>query len=70
YALMLVAYPYLPEPTWFVVAALAMIGKAGLALQLYHMHYARAEGGTGNFFSGTTSGQIFLSQLLPLASLA
>ncbi|HEM3683065.1 TPA: adenosylcobinamide-GDP ribazoletransferase [Streptococcus suis] len=69
YALMLLVYPYLPEPGWFIVAALSMIGKAGLALQLYRMRYARAEGGTGNFFSGTTGGQIVLAQLLPLASL-
>ena len=34
YALMLVLYPYLPEPRWFIVASLSMIGKAGLSLQL------------------------------------
>ena len=34
YALMLVLYPYLPEPRWFIVASLTMIGKAGLSLQL------------------------------------
>ena len=51
YALMLVLYPYLPEPRWFIVASLTMIGKAGLSLQLYRMTYAREGGGSGNFFS-------------------
>ena len=66
YALMLVLYPYLPEPRWFIVASLTMIGKAGLSLQLYRMTYAREGGGSGNFFSGSTTSHILLSQLLPL----
>ena len=65
YALMLVLYPYLPEPRWFIVASLSMIGKAGLSLQLYRMTYAR-EGGSGNFFSGSKTSHILLAQLLPL----
>lgn len=67
YALMLVLYPYLPGPSWFVVASLTMIGKAGLSLQLYHMTYARAGGGSGDFFSGSKTSHILLAQLLPLA---
>ena len=66
YALMLVLYPYLPEPRWFIVASLTMIGKAGLSLQLYRMTYAREGGGSGNFFSGSKTGHILLAQLLPL----
>ena len=66
YALMLVLYPYLPEPRWFIVASLSMIGKAGLSLQLYRMTYAREGGGSGNFFSGSKTSPILLAQLLPL----
>ena len=66
YALMLVLYPYLPEPRWFIVASLSMIGKAGLSLQLYRMTYAREGGGSGNFFSGSKNSHILLAQLLPL----
>ena len=66
YALMLVLYPYLPEPRWFIVASLSMIGKAGLSLQLYRMTYAREGGGSGNFFSGSKTSNILLAQLLPL----
>ena len=66
YALMLVLYPYLPEPRWFIVASLTMIGKAGLSLQLYRMTYAREGGGSGNFFSGSKTSHILFSQLLPL----
>ena len=66
YALMLVLYPYLPEPRWFIVASLTMIGKAGLSLQLYRMTYAREGGGSGNFFSGSKTSDILLAQLLPL----
>lgn len=66
YALMLVLYPYLPEPRWFIVASLTMIGKAGLSLQLYRMTYAREGGGSGNFFSGSNTSHILLAQLLPL----
>ena len=66
YALMLVLYSYLPEPRWFIVASLTMIGKAGLSLQLYRMTYAREGGGSGNFFSGSKTSHILLSQLLPL----
>ena len=66
YALMLVLYPYLPEPRWFIVASLTMIGKAGLSLQLYRMTYAREGGGSGNFFSGSKTSHILLAQLLPL----
>ena len=66
YALMLVLYPYLPEPRWLLVASLTMIGKAGLSLQLYRMTYAREGGGSGNFFSGSKTSQIVLAQILPL----
>lgn len=66
YALMLVLYPYLPEPRWFIVASLTMIGKAGLSLQLYRMSYAREGGGSGNFFSCSKTSHILFSQLLPL----
>ena len=66
YALMLVLYPYLPEPRWFIVASLSMIGKAGLSLQLYRMTYAREGGGSGNFFSCSKTSHILLAQLLPL----
>ena len=66
YALMLVLYSYLPEPRWFIVASLTMIGKAGLSLQLYRMTYAREGGGSGNFFSGSKTSHILLAQLLPL----
>ena len=66
YALMLVLYSYLPEPRWFIMASLTMIGKAGLSLQLYRMAYAREGGGSGNFFSGSTTSHILLAQLLPL----
>ena len=66
YALMLVLYPYLPEPRWFIVASLTMIGKAGLSLQLYRMTYAREGGGSGNFFSASKTSHILLAQLLPL----
>ena len=66
YALMLVLYPYLPEPHWFIVASLTMIGKAGLSLQLYRMTYAREGGGSGNFFSVSKTSHILLAQLLPL----
>lgn len=69
YAILFFAYPYLPDTRWFVVASLSMIGKAGLAMQLYKMQYARAEGGSGNFFSGTPTRHIFLAQLLPLVFL-
>ena len=64
--LALVLYPYLPEPRWFIVASLTMIGKAGLSLQLYRMTYAREGGGSGNFFSGSKTSHILLAQLLPL----
>lgn len=70
YAIMIVAYDYLPEPRWFIVASLSMVGKAGLALQLYKMSYARSQGGSGQFFEGTSPLQILLAQILPLASLA
>jgi len=66
YALMLVLYPYLPEPRWFIVAGLTMIGKAGLSLQLYRMTYAREGGGSGNFFSASKTSHILLAQLLPM----
>ena len=66
YALMLVLYPYLPEPRWFIVASLTMIGKAGLSLQLYRMTYAREGGGSGYFISGSKTSHILLAQLLPL----
>ena len=66
YALMLVLYPYLPEPHWFIVASLTMIGKAGLSLQLYRMCYAREGGGSGNFFSASKTSHILLAQLLPM----
>ena len=66
YALMLVLYSYLPEPRWFIVASLTMIGKAGLSLQLYRMTYAREGGGSGNFFSDSKTSHILFSQLLPL----
>ena len=66
YALMLVLYPYLPEPRWFIVAGLTMIGKAGLSLQLYRMTYAREAGGSGNFFSASKTSHILLAQLLPM----
>ena len=66
YALMLVLYPYLPEPRWFIVASLTMIGKAGLSLQLYRMTYAREGGGSGNFFSASKTSHILLAQLLPM----
>ncbi|MBF0777624.1 adenosylcobinamide-GDP ribazoletransferase [Streptococcus cuniculi] len=66
YGLMMVAFPYLPKPKWLIVASLTMIGKAGLALQLYHMTYARATGGSGQFFAGTTVLQIALAQVLPI----
>lgn len=65
YSLMLVSYPYLPEPKWLIVAALAMIGKAGLALQLYRMTYARPSG-SGQFFKGTSTAHIALAQVLPI----
>lgn len=68
YSLMLVVYEHLPEPRWLVVACLSMIGKAGLALQLYQMVYARPSG-SGQFFKGTTSLQIALSQILPITVL-
>lgn len=68
YAVMILSYPYLPEPRWFIVAALSMVGKAGLALQLYQMRYARAEG-SGRFFLGASPLQIAQAQLLPLLSL-
>ena len=64
--LALVLYPYLPEPRWFIVASLTMIGKVGLSLQLYRMSYAREGGGSGNFFSGSKTSHILLAQLLPL----
>lgn len=66
YSLMIVGYPYLPEPKWLIVASLSMIGKAGLSLQLYRMRYARATGGSGQFFEGVTLTQILLAQLLPI----
>ncbi|WP_303974246.1 adenosylcobinamide-GDP ribazoletransferase [Streptococcus merionis] len=66
YSVMIVSYEYLPEPKWLIVAFLSMIGKAGLALQLYQMTYARESGGSGQFFAGTTVGQIALSQVLPI----
>ena len=66
YALMLVLYPYLPEPRWFIVASLTMIGKAGLSLQLYRMTYAREGGGSGKFFSASKTSHILLAQLLPM----
>ena len=66
YILMLVLYSYLPEPRWFIMASLTMIGKAGLSLQLYRMSYAREGGGSGNFFSGSKTSDILLAQLLPL----
>lgn len=69
YGLMFSAYSYLPEAKWFIVASLSMIGKAGLALQVYQMRYARGGGGSGQFFLGTTSLQIGLAQILPAVSL-
>ncbi|CQR25611.1 cobalamin 5'-phosphate synthase [Streptococcus varani] len=69
YSVMLAAYPYLPEPRWFLVIALSMIGKAGLALQLYQMRYARAGGGSGQFFTGARFIDIVLAQLLPIGLL-
>lgn len=66
YSLMILSFPYLPEPKWLIVASLSMIGKAGLALQLYQMRYARSTGGSGQFFAGTTVVQIALAQLLPI----
>ena len=66
YALMMVLYPYLPEPRWFIVASLTMIGKVGLSLQLYRMTYAREGGGSGNFFSASKTSHILLAQLLPM----
>ncbi|GGE33847.1 adenosylcobinamide-GDP ribazoletransferase [Streptococcus himalayensis] len=66
YGLMMISYTYLPEPKWLIVACLTMIGKAGLALQLYQMKYARATGGSGQFFAGTTLVQIALAQILPI----
>lgn len=69
YSVMIVSYSYLPEPRWFIVLSLSMLGKAGLALQLYKLQYARASGGSGDFFSGTTTLQIILAQILPVTSL-
>ena len=66
YALMLVLYPYLPEPRWFIVASLTMIGKAGLSLQLYRMTYAREGGGSGNFLTRPHPTPNQPAQLLPL----
>lgn len=66
YGLMVAIFPHLPEPTWFLVASLSMIGKAGLSLQLYQMNYARKDGGTGQFFKGTKTSHIVIGQLLPL----
>ncbi|MEW4353835.1 adenosylcobinamide-GDP ribazoletransferase [Streptococcus pneumoniae] len=66
YGLMVISFSYLPEPKWLIVASLTMIGKAGLALQLYQMKYARAAGGSGQFFEGVTIVQIALAQILPI----
>lgn len=66
YALMLMSYSYLPEPKWLLIACLSMIGKAGLALQLYQMTYARSSGGSGQFFAGTRTRDIALAQVLPI----
>ncbi|MBS4749694.1 adenosylcobinamide-GDP ribazoletransferase [Carnobacteriaceae bacterium zg-ZUI78] len=69
YSVVFVSFSYLPEPKWLIVVCLSMIGKAGLSLQLYEMTYARATGGSGQFFSGTTLTQIALAQILPIVSL-
>lgn len=66
YALLIIVFPYLPDNKWLVVMSLSMIGKAGLSLQLYHMIYARKNGGSGNFFSGTPTKSIILAQFLPI----
>lgn len=66
YALLIVVFPYLPENKWLVVMSLSMIGKVGLSLQLYRMTYARENGGSGNFFTGTKTSSIVLAQLLPI----
>lgn len=66
YLVMFSVYAYLPNPKWLVVVALSMIGKAGLSMQLYHMVYARQEGGTGNFFSGTSTLAILMAQIPPI----
>ncbi|MGT2934023.1 adenosylcobinamide-GDP ribazoletransferase [Streptococcus catagoni] len=67
YAFMISIYPYLPHARWILIISLATIGKAGLALQLYHMVYAREKEGSGNFFVGTKTIHIVLAQFLPIA---
>lgn len=69
YSIMFSAFTYLPEPKWFIVASLSMIGKVGLSFQIYRMRYAGDSRGSGQFFSGASSGQIALAQILPLVSL-
>lgn len=49
-----------------LVATLSMIGKAGLALQLVNMVYARSETGLGHVFCQAATQDILLAQILPI----
>lgn len=69
YGLLFVSFPYLPQPSWQVVAGLVMIGKVGLTLQVYQLTYAKSSGGTGQLFQACRSVDIVLGQLLPLGLL-